>query len=130
MKKGITFHNGKELTADDVMYTFNRISNPKTPFQGASGLAFLNLAAMTKRDKYTVTIPGHQPYFSFPDTLRDWFYMIVPVGYDPKHPVGTGPFKFKELHARPTERLRAQRELLEPSAPRTLTSSQSSTSPT
>jgi peptide/nickel transport system substrate-binding protein len=97
VKKGITFHNGKELTADDVIYTFQRIWNPKSPFQGASGLALLDLASMRKVDTYTVTIPTHQPYFSFTDTLRDWFYLIVPVDYDPHHPVGTGPFKFKSF---------------------------------
>jgi peptide/nickel transport system substrate-binding protein len=97
VKKGITFHNGKELTADDVIFTLQRIWNPKSPFQGASGLALLDLASLRKMDTYTVTIPAHQPYFSFPDTLRDWFYLIVPVGYDPHHPVGTGPFKFKSF---------------------------------
>lgn len=52
---------------------------------------------MKKRDSHTVTIPGHQPYFSFPDTLRDWFYFIVPEGFNPHKPVGTGPFKFKSF---------------------------------
>src|ERR1700757_550764 len=29
VKQGITFHNGKDLTADDVIYTFREILNPK-----------------------------------------------------------------------------------------------------
>lgn len=97
LKPGITFHNGKDLTADDLLFTLNRIWNPKSPLEGASGLALLDIPGAKKRDQRTVTIPGHQPYFSFPDTLRDWFYFVVPVGYDPKNPVGTGPFKFKSF---------------------------------
>ena len=39
LKPGITFHNGKDLTADDVIFTFRRIANPKAPLDGATGLA-------------------------------------------------------------------------------------------
>ena len=31
IKQGITFHNGKDLTADDIIYTFQTVLNPKAP---------------------------------------------------------------------------------------------------
>src|SRR6202042_1681333 len=31
VRKGVTFHNGKELGAEDVLYTFQQVVNPKSP---------------------------------------------------------------------------------------------------
>src|SRR5215468_6254964 len=39
VKSGVTFHNGKSLTADDVMYSLRRVVNPKAPLPGAAPLA-------------------------------------------------------------------------------------------
>ena len=37
LKDNVKFHNGRQLTVDDVIYTYNRIMNPENAF-GASGL--------------------------------------------------------------------------------------------
>src|ERR1035438_8341451 len=50
--RGITFHNGKDLTADDVIYTFQQILNPKAPAAAAAGLASIDAKNMTKLDPY------------------------------------------------------------------------------
>src|SRR5437016_14064776 len=39
LKQGITFHNGKTLGADDVIYSLRRISDPKQGLFGTAGLA-------------------------------------------------------------------------------------------
>ena len=36
LREGVEFHNGKLLTADDIVYNFRRITNPKKPFTGAA----------------------------------------------------------------------------------------------
>ncbi|HZQ65427.1 MAG TPA: ABC transporter substrate-binding protein [Gaiellaceae bacterium] len=97
VKPGITFHNGKDLTADDVLFTLRRIVDPKKPLIGAPTLAFLDLKNAKKLDKRTCRIPCHAPFGSFVDTLPNYTYFIVPVGFNPKRPVGTGPFKFQSF---------------------------------
>jgi peptide/nickel transport system substrate-binding protein len=37
------------------------------------------------------------PNVGFPDDLGQYFNGIVPSDYDPKNPVGTGPFKYKSF---------------------------------
>ncbi len=96
VRKGIEFHNGKELNIDDVLFTFNRIVTNK--FASASALASMNLSAAKKLDAYTVRIPMHAAYSIMPLTLIGEGEMsIVPVGYDPKKPVGTGAFKYQSF---------------------------------
>ena len=35
MRNGVQFHNGREMTAEDVVYSFNRVTNPTTQSPGA-----------------------------------------------------------------------------------------------
>jgi len=98
VKQGITFHNGKTLTADDVIYTFQQILNPKTPGSAAAGLASVDAKGMTKLDAYTARIPCRTPFATLAEALAIPGYSdIIPVGYNPAAPVGTGPFKVKSF---------------------------------
>ena len=97
VKKGVTFHNGKPLTADDVIFTLQRIMNSKAPLQGASALAAVDAAAIKKLDDLTVRVPCKVPFANFVQVLSIWYYFIVPVGYNPHRPIGTGPFMFKSF---------------------------------
>ncbi len=95
LRKGITFHNGRELTADDVIFSFQREVDPKDPMPGAAGLAPVDVAGMKKLDAYTVAVPCRTPFSTFAETIAQVGYgNIVPVGFDPKNPVGTGPFRY------------------------------------
>ena len=54
------------------------------------------------------------PYGSFLDQLAYWYYLyIVPTGFNPAKPNGTGAVQVPELHAGPAQRLRQEPELLE-----------------
>jgi peptide/nickel transport system substrate-binding protein len=98
IRQGITFHNGKDLTADDVIYTFQRILNPKAPAAAGAGLASVDAKGMTKLDDYTVRIPCTTPFATLHQALAIPGYSdIIPVGYNPAAPVGTGPFKLKSF---------------------------------
>jgi peptide/nickel transport system substrate-binding protein len=49
-------------------------------------------------DDLTVLVPMTSPFGSFIDQLSYWYYLyIVPVGFDPKTPNGTGPFKYQSF---------------------------------
>jgi peptide/nickel transport system substrate-binding protein len=98
IKQGITFHNGKDLTADDVIYTFQQILNPKAPAAAAAGLASIDAKHMTKLDAYTVRIPCSTPFATLHQALAIPGYSdVIPVGYDPAHPAGTGAFQLKSF---------------------------------
>lgn len=98
LRKGVTWHDGKPLTADDVIFTFQRILNPSAPLTGATSLGPVDLKGLKKMDEVTVLVPMTSPYGSFIDQLSYWYYLyIVPVGFDPTKPNGTGPFKYQSF---------------------------------
>ncbi len=96
LRDGITFHDGKPLTADDVIFTLRRIITGK--LTGATPLGPIDLKGLKALDKRTVRVPMTSPYGSFLDQLAYWYYLyIVPAGFDPKKPNGTGPFKYQSF---------------------------------
>ena len=97
LRSGVTFHNGKPLTADDVIYTYQLVANPKKPLTGAVLLAPVDVAGIKKLDSLTLRIPCHVPYASFYESQACYQFFIVPVGYDMSKPVGTGPFKYESF---------------------------------
>ena len=96
LKKGITFHDGKPLTSEDVLFTMQRIVSKN--FSGALGLAPVDLKNVKLVDSLTLTIPCHTPYSTFPFAMTNaGEQSIVPTNYNPKKPVGTGPFMYKSF---------------------------------
>jgi peptide/nickel transport system substrate-binding protein len=93
VRSGVEFHDGKPLTADDVIFSLRRIIDPKVPTQGKSGLGSLDPNGMKKLDSRTVRLTLKEPDATLPDALAQYYNTIVPVGYDPAKPIGTGPFK-------------------------------------
>ena len=98
LRKGLTFHNGKPLTADDVIFTFKTFLNPKKPGESAASFQSIDTAGMKAVDKYTVQVPCHTPFSTFVEALSViGFSEIIPVGYNPRQPIGAGPFKFTKF---------------------------------
>jgi len=102
LRSGIEFNNGKTLTADDVIYSIQRILNPKEGLFGAAGLASVDPKNLKKMDANTVRIGLKQPDSTIPDQLGQYFNGIVPVGYERKGDlkyVGTGPYTIQSFTA-------------------------------
>jgi peptide/nickel transport system substrate-binding protein len=94
LRQGVTFHDGKPMTADDVIYTFRYILNPKAPAAAAAGLASIDAAGLKALDSHTVLIPCTMPFATLSEALAiPGYSSVIPVGFNPKAPVGTGPFK-------------------------------------
>ncbi len=96
LRKGIAFHDGKPLTADDVIFTLRRIVSGK--LSGATPLGPIDVKGLKALDTRTVQVPMSSPYGSFVDQLAYWYYLyIVPAGFNPSKPNGTGAFKYQSF---------------------------------
>ena len=94
LRQGIVCHDGKDFTSADVIYSFQRILNPKKPLAAAVILAPIDVAGLKAVDKYTVKVPCKTPFASFRSAAANQGIYMVPAGFDPNKPNGTGPFKF------------------------------------
>jgi peptide/nickel transport system substrate-binding protein len=95
LRKGVLFHDGREATADDLIFSIKAQLNPKSPGTAAIVLAGLDTGAIRKRDRYTITLPFSRPYSTFILALDGTSTLyLLPVGFNPKAPIGTGPFKY------------------------------------
>lgn len=98
LRRGVKFHNGRELVADDVKFVFERMLDPKTGSPNISVWQALEKVEVV--DKYTVRFTLKEPFAPFLAYLATPNYSgIYPkeaVGQLATHPVGTGPFVWSE----------------------------------
>src|ERR1700735_5559534 len=98
LRKGVTFHNGKDLTADDLIYSIKRVINPKSPGEAANALSGIDAKGIKKLDNLTITVTFAKPYSTFPQSLANNITVyVLPVGFDPKNPIGTGPLEMAQF---------------------------------
>jgi peptide/nickel transport system substrate-binding protein len=94
IRQGVRFHNGRELTADDVAYTFRSFLDPT--FRGRSG-AYRMLASVDILDRYSVAFHLKEPAASFPVNLVMGIVQAGSGAANARNPIGTGPFKIKSF---------------------------------
>ncbi|MCI7188522.1 MAG: ABC transporter substrate-binding protein [Fusobacterium mortiferum] len=98
LKKGVKFHNGEELKAEDIKFTLERAaSSPQTLY------LFKPITKVTVIDDYTVQVTTDKPFGALLNNLAAVQGGIVSkkavleYGDDyVNHPVGTGQYKLKE----------------------------------
>jgi peptide/nickel transport system substrate-binding protein len=100
LRPGVKFHNGAAMTADDVLYTFKQLSDPKIASNALSTFTgVLSPAGVRKVDSHTVEFHLDAPNGNFPYLVSSDNYnaIIVPAGTDFskwQHTfIGTGAFK-------------------------------------
>jgi peptide/nickel transport system substrate-binding protein len=103
LREGVKFHNGGELTADDVVYSFKRILDPATGSLARADIAFLKPEDIVAKSKYEVEFTADAPVAELPLLLANKAAMIVQAGSTreslQKESAGTGPFMIKDFKA-------------------------------
>lgn len=92
LHKGVLFHHGRVLEAEDVQYTFERIlSSVDNPCKTLFG----SIQMVETFDELTVRFVLKAPNFMFPDLMSSINASILPrdVEINPLHPIGTGPYR-------------------------------------
>ena len=97
IKDGVEFHNGKTVTADDVIWSYKRIIDPKDPKTGSANLSQLKASGMRKVDERTVEFTLTEPNAVFDEALGYYINCIMPQDWSETDPIGTGPFKLTEF---------------------------------
>ncbi|RWR26197.1 ABC transporter substrate-binding protein [Sinirhodobacter populi] len=112
LRPGVKFHNGREMTAEDVKYSLDRVTNPETQSPGAGFFGSIEgfenagpggLSGVKIIDPLTVEIKLSRPDATFLHVMALNFASVVPkeavdeYGADfGKHPVGTGAYSLAE----------------------------------
>ena len=99
LRRGVKWHDGREFTARDVVFTYEIIISPEVPTPLKS--QFGPVAQVREVDRYTVAVRYTEPFGS---ALESWSVGIVPhhlleSALDPtcrRRPVGTGPYRLHE----------------------------------
>ena len=97
LKKGVRFHNGREMKAADVKYVFERALNPETKHPYAKD--YEAIGDIIVKDDYTVTFALKGVNANFLQHLARAGSAIYPreaVETLKSAPIGTGPFRFEE----------------------------------
>jgi peptide/nickel transport system substrate-binding protein len=98
LKQGITFHDGKPLSADDVVYSLQRMLDPKQGLFGTGGLGSIDPNNLTKMDPRTVRLNLKQADSTIGEQMGQYYNGIVPVGYTRAGTQnGTGPYKVQSF---------------------------------
>ena len=99
LRDGAVFHDGTDVTVDDVVFSFERVLDPKNASLYASFIPFIK--SVKKKDESTVTVTLEHPVPILAERLS--VVKIVPkaaVEKDAKafdsNPVGTGPWVMKD----------------------------------
>ena len=92
IRKGVTFHNGKDLTPADVVATLERHGDANSK---SAALPFVSEFESVKVDGGNVVIKLKAPNADLPYVVGDYHLMIQPNGGkdNPTEAIGTGPYK-------------------------------------
>ena len=108
LKKGVTWHDGKPFTADDVVFNYEFVSDPATA--AVTSGSYQEITKIEKLDSHTVKLTFTRPQPFWSDAFCGVRGMIIPKHvFEPfkgsksreapanLKPVGTGPYRFVDF---------------------------------
>ncbi len=103
LREGVKFHDGSPMTADDVVATFDRLTDPDNESAALGTFeGILSYEQTEKVDDKTVRFHLDRSYADFPYLVSPFNYnaLILPKNYEigtfTKGNIGTGPYVLKE----------------------------------
>jgi len=106
LRRGVKFHNGQQMTADDVVATFDRLSDPEGSSNALSVFRGLLAKGGTRKvDNYTVAFHLEKPNGNFPYavSIDNYNAIILPEKMEDNYEktfMGTGPFRIESYRPR------------------------------
>ena len=94
IRKGVEFHNGKNLTSEDVLYSINFHRGENSKSAGKSQLE--SIVDLKAEDPYTIVVTLNGGNADFPYILSDIHFPIIPAG-DKEFRIGTGGYELVEF---------------------------------
>jgi len=93
LKEGVLFHDGSELTSEDVVYSYERLGGLDGGDPLSSEFATIESIEAPSETEVVITLKEHNSAF-----LAANIRPILPADYEEQntHPIGAGPFKFVE----------------------------------
>ncbi|WP_199860644.1 ABC transporter substrate-binding protein [Oceanobacillus damuensis] len=95
LRDGVVFHNGREMTAEDVKYSFNRLMDEESPRAGD----FANIIEINVIDELTIEFVTEELNVALlSDFAYPWTAIVAQEASEElrNQPVGTGPFMLEE----------------------------------
>jgi len=90
LRKGVTFHNGKEMTAKDVVYSLNHHRGEGSK-SGAAGV-MKPITDIKETGPHEITVTLNSGNADLPYVMGDFHLLIIPEGTPFDAGLGTGPF--------------------------------------
>jgi peptide/nickel transport system substrate-binding protein len=104
IRKGVTFHNGDPLTADDVVWTLNYVVSPEAKVVTKQNIDWIKSAEKTGEDRVRIHLVGPFPaaieYLAGPVVIypQAYFKKVGINGFS-KAPIGSGPYRITSAEA-------------------------------
>ena len=94
LKEGVKFHDGSEMTSDDVKFSFERLKEEDSP----KASSYKNIVDITCDDDYTITFKTETLDVDLAKAFAYPWAVVMPAEVDVENlktnPVGTGAYKF------------------------------------
>jgi peptide/nickel transport system substrate-binding protein len=119
LRRGVKFHDGREVDAEDVIATYKRLADPEigSVIRASAGL----VEAMDAPDEHTIQFTLKIPYSSWPAVTGAWQASILPrdrIDTITTKPDGTGPYRFVSYEPNGIMELARYPDYFEPGLPK------------